>query len=136
MRLRSASPWPRMFSDCELASASSTVTSRSALARISWLFWLPWARNSAASRCRSVLHALIDRLAVLFRKVDTADADINHLDAERLRVAIELIAHLRHQILAAVTHRVGQRRGAKHAAQCRIEQNRKLCAGAFRADGL
>ena len=42
------------FSACELASASSTVTSRSALARISWLFWLPWARNSAASRCRSV----------------------------------------------------------------------------------
>src|ERR1700685_96315 len=44
------------------------------------------------------LHALIDRLAVLLRQVDAADAHVDDMDAERLRVAIELIAHLPPQI--------------------------------------
>src|SRR4029077_10469676 len=34
------------------------------------------------------LHALIDRLAVLFRQIDTANAHVDDFDAERLRVAI------------------------------------------------
>src|SRR5215467_6612710 len=82
------------------------------------------------------LHALIDRLAVLFRKIDAANADVDDLDAERLRVAIELVAHLHHQRLAAVAHRIGERRCAEHAAQGRIQKNRKLRIGALRTDGL
>src|SRR5262245_20945055 len=60
------------------------------------------------------LHALVDRLAVLLGKIDAADADVDNVDAERPRVAVELIAHLPHQILAAVAHRVGERRRAEH----------------------
>jgi hypothetical protein len=50
IRARSASPSPRACSPPWVGWARSTVTSRSARARISWLLSLPWARNSAASR--------------------------------------------------------------------------------------
>src|SRR6516162_11494175 len=82
------------------------------------------------------LHALVDRLAILFRKIDAANADVDDLDAEWLRVAIELFAHLIHQRLAAIAYRVGERRRAEHAAQGRVQKNRKLRTGAVRADGL
>ena len=82
------------------------------------------------------LHALVDRLAVLLGKIDAADADVDNVDAERLRVPIELIAHLPLQIRAAVSHRVGERRRAEHPAQGRIQQDRELRIGAVRADGL
>ena len=72
------------------------------------------------------LHALIDRLAVLLRQVDAADAHVDDMDAERLGIAIELIAHLPHQLLALVAHGVGQRGRAQHAPQRRVEQDRKL----------
>src|SRR5262249_53568776 len=58
------------------------------------------------------------------------------LDAERLRVAIELVAHLHHQRLAAVAHRVGERRWPRHSAQGRIQKNRKPRIGALRTAGL
>ena len=43
------------------------------------------------------LHALEDRLAVLLRQVGAADAHVDHRDAELLRLAVELLAHARHQ---------------------------------------
>ena len=58
------------------------------------------------------------------------------MNAERLRVAIELIAHLRHQFIALVAHRVGKRRGAEHAPQRRVEQDGELRSGAVRTDRL
>src|SRR4029077_14018565 len=82
------------------------------------------------------LHALVDGLAVLLRKIDAADAHVDHLNTKWLRVAIELIAHLRHQILAAVAYRIGQRCGAEHAAQRRAPKDRKLRISAVRADRL
>src|SRR5580692_8421157 len=82
------------------------------------------------------LHALIDRLAVLLRQVDAADAYVDDVDAERLRIAIELIAHQPHQLLTLVAHGVGQRCRAQHAPQRRVEQDRKLRAGAIRPDRL
>src|ERR1700724_2376841 len=78
------------------------------------------------------LHALIDCLAVLLRQVDAADAHVDDMDAERLGIAIELIAHQPHQLLTLVAHGVGQRGRAQHAPQRRIEQDRKLRAGAIR----
>ena len=39
-------------------------------------------------------------------EVDAANAHVDDVNAEWLRVAIELVAHLRHEILAAVAHRV------------------------------
>ena len=65
-----------------------------------------------------------------------ADADVDDLDAERPRVAIELFAHLAHQILAPVANGVGERRGAEHAAQSRVEQDRELRTGAVGDDRL
>ena len=47
-------------------------------------FWLPSARNSAASRCRSVCMRCIDGLAVLQRQVGAADAHVDDVDAELL----------------------------------------------------
>src|ERR1700722_7280873 len=82
------------------------------------------------------LHALEDCLAVLFRQIDAADTHIDHMNAERLRIAIELIAHLPHQLLAPVTNRVGKRRRTEHTAQRRVEQNRKLRGRAVRPHRL
>src|ERR1700686_1219355 len=82
------------------------------------------------------LHALIDRLAVLLRQVDAADAHVNDVGAEPLRIAIELIAHQPHQLLTLVAHGVGQRCRSQHAPQRRVEQDRKLRAGAIRPDRL
>ena len=58
------------------------------------------------------------------------------MDAERLGVAIELIAHQRHQLFALVAHGVGQRGRAQNAAQRRVEQDRELRRGAIRPDRL
>src|SRR5579871_177763 len=52
------------------------------------------------------LHALIDRLAVLLRKISAPDAHVDNLDAKGARFAIELIAHPRHQRGAVVAHHV------------------------------
>src|SRR3978361_860452 len=99
MRLRSPSPSPRVCSPLDCASAISTVTSRSARARISCERWLPSARNSAASRGRALgLHALVDRLAVLLRQVGAPDAHVDHRDPEGLRLVLELGAHLPHEL--------------------------------------
>src|ERR1700682_563633 len=82
------------------------------------------------------LHALIDRLTVLLRQVDAADAHVDNINAEWLGLAIELIAHQPHQLLALVAHGIGQGGRAQHAAQRRVEQDRKLRAGAIRPDRL
>src|SRR5262249_39912157 len=47
------------------------------------------------------LHALVDRLAVLLGKIDAADAGVDNVDAERLRVAVGLTGPLPLQILPA-----------------------------------
>ena len=99
-----------------MASATSTVTSRSALARISWPLLAALGAELGRFALPFGLHALIDRLAVLLRQVGAADAHVDDVNAERLRIVIELIAHLRHQLLALVAHHVGQRRLAEHAA--------------------
>src|SRR5579862_4683997 len=67
------------------------------------------------------LHALKYRLAVLFRQIDATDAYVDDMDTERLRVAVELIAHLAHQFLALVAHGIRKRRRAEHAPQRRVE---------------
>ena len=82
------------------------------------------------------LHALVDGLAVLLGQVGAADAHVDDLDAERPRIVIELIAHQRAELLALVAHHVGERRGAEHAAQRRVEQDSELRTGASGADGL
>ena len=113
-----------------------TVTSRSALARICLALLRALGAELGRLALPFGLHAVIDRLAVLLRQVGAADAHVDDVNAERLRVMIELIAHLRHQLLALVAHDVGQRRLAEHAAQRRIEQDGELRAGAGRADRL
>ena len=74
------------------------------------------------------LHALVHRLAVLLRQVGAPDADVDDVDAERLRLAVELVAHARHQLGAIVAHDFGERRLAEHAAQRRIEQDRQAAS--------
>src|SRR5262245_4472387 len=83
------------------------------------------------------LHALINRLAVLLRPVGAADAYVDHSDAEGLRLCVELLAHLGHEVLALVAHDLRQRGLAQHAAQRRVEQGRQLQIRAVdSADGL
>ena len=53
------------------------------------------------------------------------------VDAEGLRLAVELLAHARHQLRALVAHDLGERRLAEHAAQRRVEQDRELRVGAL-----
>ena len=48
------------------------------------------------------LHALIDRLAVLLRQIGAADAHVDDRDAELRGLAVELLAHARHQAGALV----------------------------------
>jgi hypothetical protein len=79
----------------------------------------------------SGLHALIDRLAVLLRQIDAAHADIDHVDAERLRLAIELLADAAHQLLALVAHDPLERGFADHAAQRAGEQRREPRIGSL-----
>ncbi len=52
------------------------------------------------------------------------------------RVVVELIAHLPHQLLTLIAHRVGKRGRAQDAPQRRVEQDRKLGAGAVGPDRL
>src|SRR5207237_2058859 len=63
------------------------------------------------------LHALVNRLAVLFGQVGAADAHVDNSDAERLRLGFELLAHTRHQQRAIVLHDMGEGCLAEHAAQ-------------------
>src|SRR6195256_2824041 len=83
------------------------------------------------------LHALVDRLAVLLRQIGAPDAHVDHRDAELLGLAVELLAHARHELRALVAHQLGERGLAEHAPQGRVEQGRKprVCA-LDRADGL
>ena len=108
MRLRSASPWPRIclglligfgdqHRDVAIGLGADFLALLAALGAELGRFALPLG-----------LHALIDRLAVLLRQIDAADAHVDDVNAERLRIVIELIAHLRHQLLTLVAHRVGQ----------------------------
>ena len=112
------------------------MTSRSALALISWALLATLGAELGRFALPLGLHALVDRLTVLLRQVDAADAYVDDVNAERLRIAIELIAHLPHQLLTLVAHGVGQRGRAQHAPQRRVEQDRKLRAGAIRPDRL
>ena len=96
------------------------------MARIFWLFSAALGAKFGGFALALGLHALIHRLAVLLRKIGAADAHVDDLNAERLRLAIELIAHLRHQFLALVAHDIGERGLAEHAAQRRVEQHREL----------
>ncbi len=64
-----------------MASATSTVTSRSAL-RADFLRPLSALRAELGRLALALgLHALIDRLAVLLRQVGAPDAHVDHLDA-------------------------------------------------------
>ena len=83
------------------------------------------------------LHALIDRLAVLFREVGAADAHVDHLDAVAVGLMVELLADPRHQRFALVTHHLDEGDLAEHAAQCRVQQRGQLQIGRLdRADAL
>ena len=108
MRLRSASPSPRVCSAFECASATSTVTSRSALARISCELLAALGAEFGRLALALGLHALIDRLAVLLRQVGAPDPHVHHLDAEARASLVELIAHPRHQLGALVAHDMGR----------------------------
>src|SRR5947207_1287509 len=48
------------------------------------------------------LHALVDRLAVLFRQVGAADAHVDNADPERAGLVIELLAHALGELRALV----------------------------------
>ena len=106
------------------------------MARIAWALLAALGAELGRLALPFGLHAVIDRLAVLLRQIGAANAHVDDLDAERLRVVIELIAHLSHELLASVAHHVGQRRRAEHAAQRRIEQDGELRTGAGGADRL
>ena len=70
------------------------------------------------------LHALIDRLAVLFGQVGAPYAHVDHTDAERAGFAIELFAHARGELRAFVAHHIEEGGLAEHPAQRGDQQGR------------
>ena len=107
------------------------------VARISCARWLPWARNSAASRCRSVCMRWYT--AWLFcsgrsaRRMRTSTTSMPKACASRSSCSRT------RAISSARSSRTtcGERRLAEHAAQRRVEQDRELRVGALdRADRL
>jgi len=84
-----------MVSALVCVSATSTVTSRSARARISWLS-ASLARGLGRLALTLGLHALVDRLAVLPRQV-RARMRTSTMTMRRPRPRGELVAHPRHR---------------------------------------
>jgi len=80
----------------------------------------------AAGRSRLALpfglHALVDGLAVLLGQVGPPDPHVDHLDTEVACLAVELVAHARHQCGALVANHVNERRLPQHPPQCCVQQ--------------
>ncbi len=103
---------------CELASATITVASRSALARISCAFWPPWRgtprpRADARSACAGYT-AWLFASGRSARRIRTSTTG----DAVTVGLAVELLADAVHQLLALVAHHLdeGDARRAHGAA--------------------
>src|SRR6478752_9121994 len=121
MELRSASPSPRICSDLEFASATRTVTSRSARAD------LLSAVVSKSTEFRSLalafsLHPLINGLAVLVRQIGSSDAQVQHSYAHASRFPVNLLAHPPSQLRAFVPHYLDEAGLTKHTTQRRDDQ--------------
>ena len=89
----------------------------------------PSARNSAASSLPLGLHPPIDRLHVGLRQIDPLDADVDDLDAEILRLLVDLARDRAHQPFALVAHHVGEARAAQHAPERGFENGAKARIG-------
>ena len=125
MRLRSASPWPRVCSPLRLASALMTVASRSA-GRLDAV-GLGGALRAELGGLAEALgaHALEHVLGVLLRKVGALDAHVDDLEAELLALLVHLLGDAVHQLLAAVAHELLEGGRAEHAPQRRFHDRPK-----------
>ena len=115
----------------------STVTSRSALARISWRLLAALGAELGRLALALGLHALIDRLAVLLRQVGAADAHVDDLNAERLRTrrssCSRICAISSSRLLRTTSASVASPSTRRSAELSRID---KLRIGALRTDRL
>ena len=75
------------------------------------------------------VHPGEDLLGDLPRQVGTADADVDRLDAEALRLGVHLVADLGHQLGAVVAHDLRQVGLAEHAADRRVHDVAELAVG-------
>src|SRR5207249_1297384 len=83
------------------------------------------------------LHPAVYRLAVLLRQIGATDAQVEDIDAEGLRLAIELLAHSLRQLRSLVAHDLDEGRLTQHTPQRRDQQCREAGIRAFdRSDRL
>src|SRR5262249_5193882 len=83
------------------------------------------------------LHPAVHGLAVLLRQVGAADAHVHHVDAEGVRLAVELLADPLHQLRTLVAHHLDEGGLAEDAAERGDQQRCQPRIGALdRADRL
>ena len=130
MRLLSASPVPRSSSARRDASARKHRHVAVGLG-LDGLRELRALRADVGSFALALrLHALEHRLAVLLRQVGAAQADVHHLDAEAVRLAVHVVADLLHQPGAVRADHRGETRFRQHGADSRVDDRGQAQVGA------
>ena len=102
-----------------------------------WARCWPFARRSAASRSRSVLHALVDGLAVGGGQIHAGQAHVDHLDTQALGLPVHVVLDAVHQAAAIGAHDGVARRAGQDVAHHRVgEAGQPLVGESDRSDGL